>query len=160
MAIGSIQSFADCCTESLSSLLAVGWGGFCFLTWGPLHRAVHKVAAGFPQSESESKRARQKPRYLCNLTLEVVSNHCCRNVFVRSKPVGPTHTHVEWMRQGHEHQEAGVLGGHLRGCLPHKWRPKWVQTWSGASTISQHNMADSIVSPLPDTAGQLHQHQH
>ena len=62
--------------------------------------------------------AMQKLQSFYNLIWEVLSQHFCCILLVRSESVGPTHTQEEEIMKGHEYQVVGGHWGHLRGCLP------------------------------------------
>lgn len=89
----------------------------CWSACRPLHKVACEVAADFPERESENDRewARQEPHYLCDLTLEVASDHLRRNLFARCEPVRSA-TLVASGSQEHGCQEAGIIAG----CLHEK----------------------------------------
>lgn len=46
------------------------------------------------------------------------TSHCfCHVLFVRKKSINPAYTQREEITQEDEHQEAGIIGSHLGGCL-------------------------------------------
>ena len=92
------------------------------LPHGRLHRAAHN-SADFRQSKQVTARARErrcpkwKPQSFYNLTLERISHRFCHILFVGSKSINLAYTQGEGIIQKDEHQEAGITGGHLGGCL-------------------------------------------
>ena len=67
-------------------------------------------------------QCRAKGELLCNLISEVITHHILLVLFVGMQSLSPAHTHR--ITQGHEGQEVGFTGSHLRGCL-HKDRSPW-----------------------------------
>ena len=67
----------------------------------------------FPPREDTMRgqsSAMQKLQSFYNLIWEVLSQHFCCILLVRSESVGPTHTQEEEIMKGHEYQVVGVIG--------------------------------------------------
>lgn len=84
---------------------------------------LHTMATSYPQVSHPGHSKRELPKWTLqsfyNLTSEVLSHHSCCIRVVRSKST------VSAPARGHEHQKAGTIGGHLRGCLTH-WLGIWI----------------------------------
>ena len=73
--------------------------------------------------ESEREQARWKSPSFGHLSSEETLHHICHSVLDRSESVGLT---TPKGRGWQKHQEAGILGDHLRYCPPW-WTPKNLQ---------------------------------
>ena len=114
----------------------------------------HNSADGFPQTEWERRRKRQKPWSFCNLTSEM-SPHYCSSLYVLSVSLGPAKYLGERITHGHEHQKVGNNKGHLRDCLPqsavkslgYMSLPGEEHTHSSQSSPKSHPITASDQSP-------------
>lgn len=58
------------------------------------------------------KRVRESVTVFYNLISEVIFLHFCRILVIRSKSLGSALTQEEEITQGHEYQEAEIIGSH------------------------------------------------
>lgn len=88
---------------------------------GPYTGLLHNMVLAFP-GINNSKRDRQCPRWKLWFshiaTLKATSHHICGILFIRSESVSLAHTQSKGILQKQECQVAGIIEGHLRGCLP------------------------------------------
>lgn len=91
---------------------------------GPSHRTSHYKAACFlrvsGERGSEGKKAGESPQNgsqtLYNLVSEVLSHHLPYSSNEK-QATSPADTEGARMTEGHGKWEAGIIGGHFRGCL-------------------------------------------
>lgn len=142
MIVGRIQVIADCWPETLSFLLAVGRSSpsLSSLKHGLFHREAHNLTTCFIPSR-ELRRTREtasksEVTVFCNpLVLynpEETSHHLCYILFIKKqvkfnqvllkkkkKQVsGSRHPKGEGIVQDVNTRRGGVIGDHLRICLP------------------------------------------
>ena len=82
-----------------------------FLPSVPLYQSKHVRRQRESASETEVS--------LCNLISDVTSHHLGHTLFFRNDSLGPADIQGEGATQGCDHQEAGINGSYLEGCLSH-----------------------------------------
>lgn len=84
------------------------------LPCGPLHRAAHNVATGFPQSKWARESPPGQAAAFCDLMLEVTNTVPSDSLYLLQVTKSSPHSRAG-IAQGHGYK--GVPGGQLRGCL-------------------------------------------
>ena len=113
--VTSLQGFdslKNCWAEGLSSSLVDGWK----VPSVPCHMDLFISQLALLE---QARKKSQRVSVFYNLVSEVISHHSCHILFIRSKSVGPALKQGVEVTQGHEYQEAGIIGSHFRSCIPH-----------------------------------------
>lgn len=158
--VGRIQFFGSCWIEGLNSKLAAGWRppslpwhtGFSNLIY---HRKYSRkmMSGGKRERERENK---MEVTVFYNLIVEVTFafDYFCSILFVRSKPLGLTHTYGEGITQDASTGNWGLSKSILKGRAPPQWalknetlagsflseEPGWTNAWRG-----QYSIWDTLV---------------
>lgn len=123
---------------------------------------------GRKQANEKMRVPKTEATVFCNLISEVTSCYFCHILFIRSKSLGPAHTEGKGMIWGHEYQEVGIFGSHLKGCLltpvttshwmqaaqDYRWSP-WVTQLFSAKEIPKDGIQLSVTGQQPSLTVEL-----